>query len=114
VAFVTSLPELVVTVAALRLGAVDMAIGNLFGSNLFNIAILAVDDIFYLPGPLFEAVSATHAISAFSAVMMTGVAVVGLLYRPRTRVLKTVGWASIFLFSVYLINSYLLFLYGEG
>jgi cation:H+ antiporter len=114
VAFVTSLPEMVVTVAALQLGAVDMAIGNLFGSNLFNIAILAVDDIFYLREPLFDAVSSTHAISAFSAIMMTGVAIVGLLYRPRTRVLKTVGWVSIFLFTVYLINSYILYIYGEG
>jgi cation:H+ antiporter len=114
VAFVTSLPEMVVTVAALQLGAVDMAIGNLFGSNLFNIAILAIDDIFYLQGPLFDAVSSTHAISAFSAIMMTGVAIVGLLYRPRTRVLKTVGWVSIFLFTVYLINSYILYIYGEG
>ena len=114
VAFVTSLPEMVVTVAALRLGAVDMAIGNLFGSNLFNIGILAVDDVFYLPGPLFDAVSPTHAMSAFSAIMMTGVAVVGLLYRPRTRVFKTVGWASIFLFTVYLINTYMLYSYREG
>jgi cation:H+ antiporter len=46
--------------------------------------------------------------------MMTGVAIVGLLYRPRTRVLKTVGWVSIFLFTVYLINSYILYIYGEG
>jgi cation:H+ antiporter len=114
VAFVTSLPELVVTVAALQLGAVDMAIGNLFGSNLFNIAILAVDDIFFLPGPLFGSVSGIHAISAFSAIMMTGVAIVGLLYRPRNRVLKTVGWASIFLFTVYLVNTYILYIYGEG
>jgi cation:H+ antiporter len=114
VAFVTSLPELVVTVAALQLGAVDMAIGNLFGSNLFNIAILAIDDIFFLPGPLFDSVSGIHAISAFSAIMMTGVAIVGLLYRPRSRVLKTVGWASIFLFTVYLVNTYILYLYGEG
>jgi cation:H+ antiporter len=114
VAFVTSLPEMVVTVAALRLGAVDMAIGNLFGSNLFNIGILAIDDILFLPGPLFDSVSATHAISAFSAIMMTGVAIVGLLYRPRTRVLRTVGWASIFLFTVYLLNAYILYLYGEG
>jgi cation:H+ antiporter len=114
VAFVTSLPEVVVTVAALQLGAIDMAIGNLFGSNLFNIAVLAIDDIFFLPGPLFDSVSGIHAISAFSAIMMTGVAIVGLLYRPRSRVLKTVGWASIFLFTVYLVNTYILYLYGEG
>jgi cation:H+ antiporter len=81
VAFVTSLPELVVTVAALRLNALDMAIGNLFGSNLFNILILTVDDILYTPGPLLAHVSTTHAVSAISAIMMTGVAIVALLYR---------------------------------
>ncbi len=113
VAFVTSLPELVVTVAALRLNALDMAIGNLFGSNLFNILILTVDDILYMPGPLLAHVSTTHAVSAISAIMMTGVAIVALLYRTKTRVLKTVGWASIFLFTIYLFNSYVIYLYGK-
>ncbi len=112
VAFVTSVPELVVTIAALRIGALDMAIGNLLGSNLFDIAILALDDLLYLPGPILSHVSATHGVSALSAMVMTGVAIIGLLYRPRTRVFKTVGWASIFLFLVYLLNSYILFLHG--
>ena len=112
VAFATSLPEVVVTVAALRIGAVDMAIGNLFGSNLFNILVLAVDDIAYLQGPLLSDISPAHAMSAFSALMMTGVAIGGLLYRPRSRVFKTVGWASIGLFVVYVLNSYVLYLYG--
>jgi len=113
VAFATSLPEVVVTLAAIRLGAVDMAIGNLFGSNVFNICILAIDDLFFLKGPLLQYVSATHAVSAFSAMMMTGVAIVGLFYRTQTRVFKLVGWASIFLFCAYLLNTYILFLYGH-
>ncbi len=46
VALTTSLPEVVVSVAALRIGAADMAIANLFGSNMFNIFILAIDDLF--------------------------------------------------------------------
>ena len=113
VAFVTSVPEMVVTVAALRLGAIDMAIGNLFGSNLFDIAILAVDDLLYWPGPLLAHVSPTHAVSAMSAMMMTGVAIIGLFYRPRTRVFRTVGWGSLFLFSIYLLNSFVIYLYAE-
>ncbi|KAA3629127.1 MAG: sodium:calcium antiporter [Proteobacteria bacterium] len=113
VAFATSLPEIVVTIAALKLGAVNMAIGNLFGSNLFNIAILAVDDLLYVKGPLFESVSATHAVSAISAVMMTGIAIVGLYYRSRTRVLNLVGWVSIFLFLVYMMNTFVMYLYGS-
>ncbi len=113
IAFATSLPEVVVTVSALRLGAVDMAIGNLFGSNIFNIFILVIDDVLYLKGPLLENVSSSHAVSALSAMIMTGVAIVGLFYRTQTRVLNTVGWVSIFLFCAYILNTFILFMYGH-
>ncbi|MGE5128186.1 MAG: sodium:calcium antiporter, partial [Sphingomonadaceae bacterium] len=62
-------------------------------------------------GPLLARVSPAHAVSALSAIMMTGVAIVGLLYRPKLRVFKTVGWTSIALFVIYLLNAYLLFLH---
>jgi cation:H+ antiporter len=113
VAAVTSLPEAGVSIAAVRLGALDMALGNLFGSNLFNMAILAVDDIAYLPGPLLSDVSPSHAVSALSAMMMSGIAIVGLFYRPKGRLLKTVGWASLFILCVYLLNTYAIYLYGH-
>lgn len=113
VAFATSLPEIVVTLSALKLGAIDMAIGNLLGSNLFNIAILAVDDLLYLKGPLFREVSTAHAVSALSASMMTGIAIVGLFYRSESRVLKLVGWSSLLLFLVYLLNTSISYLYGR-
>ena len=100
------------TIAALQLGAIDMAIANLLGSNLFNILVLAVDDVLYTEGPLLAHVSSIHAISALSAVMMTGVAIVALLYRAQNRVLKTVGWASIVLAVIYLTNSYVIYLHG--
>jgi len=112
VAAITSAPEVVVTVAALRMGAVDLAIGNLFGSNLFNIAILAIDDLAYLPGPLLADVSLTHATSAISAMMMSGLAVVGLVLRPASRVLRTVSWISLLLLVIYLLNTWFLYLYG--
>jgi cation:H+ antiporter len=113
VAAVTSAPEVVVTVAALRMGAIDLAIGNLFGSNLFNITILAIDDLLYLPGPLFANVSISHAASAFSAMMMSGLAVVGLVLRPVSRVFRTVSWISLMLLVIYLLNALFLYLYGH-
>jgi cation:H+ antiporter len=109
VAAVTSAPEAVVTVAALRLGAVDMAMGNLLGSNLFNLVILAVDDVFYASGPLFADVSEGHVASVLSAAMMGGLAITGLVLRPRSRVLRTVSWVSVLLLATYLLN--VLFLY---
>ncbi len=113
VAAVTTTPEIVVTVAALRIGAIDLAIGNLFGSNLFNIAILAIDDLVYLPGPLLADVSISHAASAFSAMMMGGLAVVGLVLRPTSRVVRTVSWISLLLLIIYLLNTLFLYLYGH-
>ena len=113
VAAVTTAPEIAVTVSALRMGAVDLAIGNLFGSNLFNVAILAIDDLAYLPGPLLADVSISHAASAFSAMMMSGLAVVGLVLRPPSRVYRTVSWISLLLLAVYLLNTLFLYLYGH-
>jgi cation:H+ antiporter len=110
---VTSMPELTVTLGALRLGALDMAIANLLGSNLFNIMIIAIDDLFYRPGPLLSQVSVIHGASAMAAVIMTGLAIVGILYRPETRILKTVGWISLGLFTIYLLNSTVLYLHRE-
>ena len=112
IAFATSAPELVVTVAALRLAALNMAIGNLLGSNLFNILIVPVVDVLYLKGPILSHVSSVHTVSAMSAMIMTGVFIIGLFYRARTRLYRTVGWASLILFSIYVINSYILYIHG--
>lgn len=112
IAAATSLPELVVTLAALRLGALDMAIGNLLGSNLFNVLIIAIDDLFFLRGPLLSHVSEIHAVTALSALIMTCAVIVGLIYRPRTRLIKTVGWVSLSLLAVYILNVYILYHYG--
>lgn len=113
VAAVTSLPEMAVTLAALRLGALDLAIANLFGSNLFNTIIVAIDDLLFFRGPILSYVTPVHAASAFTGVMMTGVAIVGLLYRPRTRLFNTIGWVSLFLFTLYLLNAYVIFIYEK-
>jgi len=109
VAFATSVPEIVVTITALRIGALNMAIGNLLGSNLFNILVLAIDDVIYVQGPLLSHVSPSHGASAFTAITMTAAAIIGLLYRREHRVFRTVSWPSIFLILAYLINSYILY-----
>ncbi|MBL8502394.1 MAG: hypothetical protein JNL78_03060 [Rhodocyclaceae bacterium] len=112
VAAATSAPEIAVTLSAVRLGALDMAVANLFGSNLFDILILAIDDLFYLDGPLLAAVSPVQAVSALTALVMTGVAVIGLFYRPAGQLWRSVSWISLGLLALYLLNSYVLFHYG--
>ncbi len=112
VAAATSAPELAVTLAAVRMGAVDMAVANLLGSNIFDILILAFDDLLYVDGPLLASVSQVHLISAVSAMIMTGMAVVGLFYRPAGPLWRSVSWISVFLLALYLLNSYVLFRHG--
>jgi len=110
VAFSTSLPEVAVAFSALKLGALDLAIGNLLGSNLFDVAIIAVDDIAYTAGPIFAATSKAHAGTAISAIVMTGAVIASLFYRPAGRAFRAFGWTGLFLLVIYAINSYILFL----
>ncbi len=86
VALSTSLPELVSTIVALRMGAADLAIGNVFGSNAFNMLIVVAMDAAYR-GPLLSAVSPTHAITCFGVILVTSVVILGQLYRVEKRVL---------------------------
>jgi cation:H+ antiporter len=109
VAGATSLPELVVTIAAVRIGALNLAFANLLGSNLFDMLVLAADDLFYTDGPILADVSPSHAVSAASAVIMTGFVIVSLLYQPRRRIWHSVGWTSLALLGLYLLNGYVLF-----
>jgi cation:H+ antiporter len=75
--------------------------------------VIAIDDIAFTKGPILAHVSRAHAASALSAMVMSAVAVIALLYRPRTRLFRTVGWASLTLLVIYLLNAYVLFLYGD-
>ncbi|MDO8446031.1 MAG: sodium:calcium antiporter [Deltaproteobacteria bacterium] len=115
IALTTSLPELVVSISALRIGATDMAIANLFGSNMFNISILAIDDLFYTKGPLLSHVSMNHAVTGFMAVIMTGIAIVGLTYRLEKKTFLRLGWDAIAMLMAYIVNIYLLYsMRGKG
>lgn len=113
VAFATSVPELATTWGAIRIGAIDMAIGNLLGSNLFDVLILAIDDFAYLQGPIYAHVSPVHAVSAISACLMSGAVIVALVYRPVSRVWHIASWASISLLALYLFNAAIQFLHGQ-
>ncbi|GER93009.1 hypothetical protein A45J_0740 [hot springs metagenome] len=109
IAVSTSLPEVVVSIAAVKIGAIDLAIGNLFGSNIFNIFILALDDIFFTKGHLFTFANPNHIISALSSIAMTTIAIIGLTYRTEKKTLL-LAWDSIGILLIYVINLMLLYM----
>ena len=84
-AVTTSLPELVTSFAAVRLGAFDLAVGNLFGSNAFNMSVLFIVDIAYRPGSLLSAVSEVHTVSALLGILLMNVGLMGIFYRTEKR-----------------------------
>jgi len=90
-AFVTSLPELVVTVAALRMGVTGLAVGNIFGSNMTNVFILFVCDLAYGPGTLYQGVSRAHLWTGFLSLVLTGIAVWGMKNKQK----KTFGGVGV-------------------
>ncbi|MCC9606004.1 hypothetical protein LOC68_20065 [Blastopirellula sp. JC732] len=86
-ALTTSLPEMVTTIVAVRMGASDMAIGNILGSNAFNIAIILPVDAFYSRGAILQDASGVHAVTAGLVIFVTCVATMGILYRAEKRYL---------------------------
>jgi len=84
VAFSTSLPEFVASLAAIRMGAYDLAIGNIFGSNAFNMMLLVPLDVVQ-PGSLMAVVSAGHGITCLSSILATQTVILGQLYNVEGR-----------------------------
>jgi len=103
VAIVTSLPELATSIGALRIGAHDMIIGNLFGSNMFNILTIFFADIAFRKGPILGNLGAGEAdqlLVAGCGIILTGIALVSIGARSKRKVFG-VGVDSIILLAVY-------------
>lgn len=83
----TSMPELLSSWAAVRIGAVEMAIGNIFGSNVFNMFAVGVADFFYTEGSFLNAVSDDFALVGLFAVLLTLMALIGNMSRVERKVL---------------------------
>jgi cation:H+ antiporter len=81
----TSLPELVTSFAAARMGAFDLAVGNLFGSNIFNMVVFLPMELAHRGGPLFARLDPSHAITAFCAVILLGIGLAAIVYRAERR-----------------------------
>lgn len=110
-AVVTSLPELAVGIPLVRMGAFDMAIGNLLGSNIFNIAIIPVADIFFTKGAILANVSQDHILTAVVGIVMTNIVIMDLIYRAK-KVPWRIGWGSISIIILYFLGSITLFTLG--
>ncbi len=110
----TSMPELVVTIAALRLGAIDMAVADILGSNMFNIAIIFAVDLFYTQGPILSSVSSAHLITAALAMVMSLLVILGLRFPQKRKTFSFISWHALALIGLYILGAYALFTSGIG
>ena len=108
----TSAPELVVTFAALRLGALDMAVADLLGSNMFNMAIIFLTDIFYTRQAILSSASDVHIITAAAGILMSLLVIIGLRFRQKKKIGRLFSWYSPLLIILYLLGFYMLFASG--
>jgi cation:H+ antiporter len=105
----TSLAEAVAGIAAIRLNALDLAVSNVFGSNIFNLAILGIYDLVYFQGNLWADISQVHIFTAVVAMIMTSVAVVGLIYRAARPANIYITWDGMALIALYVGGMYVIY-----
>lgn len=109
VALSTSLPELVSTIVAIRLGSFDLAAGNIFGSNSFNMLILVPLDFFH-GSPILASVSRMHVFTSLAVILITSITVMGQLYQveKRKRLIEPDAFVVI---SLVLVSLFILYVY---
>ncbi|MCK4393779.1 sodium:calcium antiporter [Candidatus Bipolaricaulota bacterium] len=114
VAVVTSLPELSTSIGALKIGAYDMILGNLFGSNMFNILTVFVADVAFRRGAILARLGIgkdDQLIVASLGIGLTAIAIIAIGYRSRRRVLG-MGVDAALLLTAYLLGTYLIIYRG--
>lgn len=100
IAVSTSLPELVVAVTAIRMGALTLAVGDIVGGNAFDTLFIAVSDFFYREGSIYTAIADAEKVWLASAMLMNSVLLMGLIYRERKGI-ANIGMESAIILIVY-------------
>ena len=113
VAVGTSLPELFVSVVAIREGSPDIAVGNVFGSNIFNIATVFLADVFFTEGPILAHISSVHVITGLLVILIGLVFILGTNYQRLFVGLRRLP-LSITIVVLWLFGWLLVFMFGEG
>jgi cation:H+ antiporter len=99
-AIATSLPELVTSVAAVRQGALTLAVGGIIGGNSFDVLFLALADGAYREGSIYHAITSRQVFIVALTMLMTGIILLGLLRREKTG-FANIGFESILVLLLY-------------
>ena len=103
-----SLPELVTSVAAVRQGALTLAVSGVIGGNTFDVLLIAVSDLAYRQGSIYQAITQQQIFVVALTILMTGIILLGLLRREKYGIGK-IGFESFLVLVLYLGGFSLLF-----
>jgi cation:H+ antiporter len=95
------------------MGAFDLAVGNLFGSSVFNMLGVGIADFFYLEGRFLGAIDPNFALVGLLSLLLTMMALLANLARIERKMLF-IELDAVAIILVYLGGMYLLFLRGLG
>ncbi|MFC1709707.1 carbohydrate binding domain-containing protein, partial [Candidatus Omnitrophota bacterium] len=98
---------------AMRLGAKEMAVANMLGSNLFNMTIIFLNDLLYRQAPIFTVLHLNHVFTCFMVLMMTFVVIFAMKVRPKKKTRLNLSWPAIVLVVVFLVGAYVNFSTAE-
>jgi cation:H+ antiporter len=104
----SSLAELVVSISAIRAGALTLAVANVIGGNTFDTLLVVVADVAYRDGSVYAAVGTETMLVAAIAIVMTAIITLGLLRRERHGV-GNIGTESAVVLGLYALAVVLVF-----
>ncbi|MCB1845993.1 MAG: sodium:calcium antiporter [Halieaceae bacterium] len=101
-ALATSTPELVTTIAAIRYGALTLGVSNIFGTNCFNVLVVAAADVGYLHGSIYQDVAPVQMIWGLVTILMSAILLLGML-RRQTYGIGRIGFESALIMVIYAV-----------
>lgn len=102
VALATSLPELVTSIAAVRRGALTLAVSDIVGGNFFDVLFVAAADLVYLKGSIFHAggIGLREVFLTSITILLNVVLLSGLIFRQK-RGPGNIGFESVLMLVLY-------------
>ena len=101
-ALATSTPELVTTIAAIRIGALTLAVSNIFGTNCFNMLVVAAADAAYPHGSIYHDMAPVQMMWGLIGILMTAILLLGMV-RRETYGIARIGFESALILGIYAV-----------
>lgn len=83
---ITSLPELITVLTAVRIGALTLAVSNIVGGNSFDVLFVFAADIAFRGGSVYNAVDTSALFLLSLTVLLTALLAAGMLSREKRHV----------------------------